>query len=353
MRISHFYETNLGTRIVAFLTTVTICLSLVVWGPWTNQAHAATTPCADNEVTVIVDGFGAGCAPAGGNGYETLRAAGFDVEVTQKFPDFICRINGSPGPDVDQCLTASPADAYWSYWHAPLGGSEWTYSNYGAFARSPGAGTVEAWMWGAGKAPGAIPVSNTQAANGEQSKQPSYNLDAAEGQGDFDIPMIDTSQWDFGNSPTDNGAQGQDEVHDESIPEPEVNPDNPDELIEYRDAEGNAITREEYEVIVEESGGDSENSLPGNRNSTRNDSPSASREKSTVVRTAPGTKRNTDSTQAAANDDELQLYSGQPVSSSENSGSSAWTIALAIAAIILVGAAAAAAWIVRRNEVNG
>lgn len=354
-------------RISAAVATAALTSAMMVG--LSPVAHAATTPCADDEVTVIVDGFGAGCAPAGGNGYETLRAAGFDVEVTQKFPDFICRINGSPGPDVDQCLTASPADAYWSYWHAPLGASEWTYSNFGAFARSPEAGTVEAWMWGAGKAPGAVPVSKTQAANGEKSKPPSYNLDAAEGQGNFDIPMVDTSQWDFsgpdnGNNGGSNDAAAEDGAQD-APPEPEVNPDNPDEMIQYRDSEGNAISREEYEVIVEEaataengSGGSSNRSSGGTSragSNSRGAQPSESRERSTVVRTAPGTKRDSNSTQAAGDtDDELQLYTGQPTASAaESGGSSAWTIALAIAAIILVGAAAAAAWVVRRKEVSG
>lgn len=347
-------------RLGAFFSTlVLVLLTQVALSP---SAHAATTPCADDEVTVIVYGFGAGCAPAGGNGYETLRAAGFDVEVTQKFPDFVCRINGSPGPDVDQCLTASPSDAYWSYWHAPLGGDEWTYSNNGAFTRSPAAGTVDAWMWGAGKAPGAIPVSKSQAARGEQSQQPNYNLDAADSNSDFDIPTVDTSGWDFGDAtgnedqpPSGNGGP------DASAPEPEVNPDNPDELIEYRDSEGNVISREEYELIVEEvaqaeedpRGSAEGQSGTANRGATRNSDATEEKERSTAVRVAPGTTRDVQNTQAQGADDELQLYSGQPVNASSSSSSSAWTIALAIAAIILVGAAAGATWVVRRKEVSG
>lgn len=162
------------------VTTAMFVVMLVGMSPVALATPAETTPCSDDEVTVLVDGFGAGCAPPGGNGYETLRAAGFEVEVTQKFPDFVCRINGSPGAEVDKCLTASPADAYWSYWHAPLGASEWTYSNNGAFTRSPAAGTVEAWVWGAGKEPGAVPVSQSQKTHGERSQLPRYNADTAD-----------------------------------------------------------------------------------------------------------------------------------------------------------------------------
>lgn len=335
----------------AVVTASIVWLTLVGLSPVAPTASAATTPCADDEVTVIVDGFGAGCAPAGGNGYETLLAAGFKVEVTQKFPDFVCRINGSPGADVDKCLTASPSNAYWAYWHAPLGASEWTYSNNGAFTRKPAAGTVDAWMWGAGKAPGPVPVSRSQAANGEQSQPPSYNTDAAAGQGDFDIPMVDTSEWDFSAPEANSEGAESGDAGDEEAPELEVNPDNPDELIEYRDAEGNAITREEYEVIVEEA----EDSAGASADEGA--SGEVTRERSTVVRTAPGTKKDAQSNQAAAGttgDDQLQLYTGQPAATADDTGgSSLWAIALSVAAIVLVGAAAAATWVIRRQEVSG
>ena len=117
-------------------------IALQAAGPGTPQAAAATTPCSDDQVTVMVEGFATGCANPGGNGYDTLRAAGFSVTVTQKQPDFICRINGSPDASVDKCLTASPVDAYWSYWHATLDGDSWEYSNLGAFAYYPEAGSV-------------------------------------------------------------------------------------------------------------------------------------------------------------------------------------------------------------------
>ena len=158
----------------AFMMAGAIPVALNLLAP---AAYAATSPCGDDEVTVIVEGFGVGCAPPGGNGYDTLRAAGFDVEVTQKFPDFVCRINGSPGVDVDKCLTASPSDGYWAYWHAPLGASDWTYSNNGAFTRTPEAGTVDAWMWGAGEKPGAVPLGQSQAVTERQSALPENNSD--------------------------------------------------------------------------------------------------------------------------------------------------------------------------------
>ena len=138
--------------------TVAAAASLGVPAP---QASAAPTPCKVTEVTVIVVGQKTGCARAGLTGARALEDAGFQVTRVQTQPGFICRINGAPANDP--CVRTPPASAYWSYWHAPLGG-QWTYSQWGADNRTAPAGTVEAWAFGDSARPGAVPDAPVAAA---------------------------------------------------------------------------------------------------------------------------------------------------------------------------------------------
>ncbi|RDI23779.1 hypothetical protein [Lentzea flaviverrucosa] len=114
-------------------------------------------------VTVVVDyrglggGVQQGCAPGTpASGVAALTAAGFGYTYASRQAGFVCRIGGRPGTDADKCVNASPATAYWSYWHAPAGGS-WSYSNQGAATYVPARGTVEGWAFGAGEQPGIAP----------------------------------------------------------------------------------------------------------------------------------------------------------------------------------------------------
>lgn len=103
------------------------------------------------DVMVVVNyqelggGIVVGCATDDPrDGFEALRQAGFRVDTTVRFPGFLCRIDGKPANDP--CHTASPADAYWSYWLAPRGG-RWCYANFGAGNRPVVPGTVEGWSF--------------------------------------------------------------------------------------------------------------------------------------------------------------------------------------------------------------
>lgn len=306
-------------------------IALQVAGPGAPQATAATTPCSDDQVTVMVEGFATGCANPGGNGYDTLRAAGFSVTVTQKQPDFICRINGSPDASVDKCLTASPVDAYWSYWHATLDGDSWEYSNLGAFAYYPEAGSVEAWTWGAGEEPGAIPTSRASESNtdGATSNSGLSNIDpallAAE-------PLTTTT-----NGQTASGTR--------LTPAPETNPDNPDEVIVYLDAEGRRITKEEYEALA--SGAVARLSAPAqaSESSTRPSSSAAATEsekpKSTLVMQAP------------AGDEGATSKDVTTTAATQGTDSQKWLIGMTIAFIALTAAAATATWAIRKKETQG
>lgn len=145
--------------------TVAAAASLGVPAP---VASAAPTPCKATEVTVIVVGQKTGCARAGLTGAKALEDAGFQLTRVQTQPGFICRINGAPANDP--CVRTPPATAYWSYWHAPLGG-QWTYSQWGADNRTAPAGTVEAWAFGDSARPGAVPDAPAAAAPPSTTRQ--------------------------------------------------------------------------------------------------------------------------------------------------------------------------------------
>ena len=155
------YDSGNTVEHVAALAAGAVAVLCGVVAP-APQARAQATPCAVTEVTVVVAGQGTGCAPAGLDGLTTLRRAGFSVTMVQTQPGFICRINGTPASDP--CVTTPPADSYWAYYHAPLGGT-WQYSTLGASARTAAAGTVEGWAFGDGARPGSVPTApRTQVA---------------------------------------------------------------------------------------------------------------------------------------------------------------------------------------------
>ena len=81
-------------------------------------------PTADG-VTVVVDFQGLGgetvtrCVTgAGDDGFAALRGAGFSVVEPASTPNFVCRIDGAPGPASEACIDTPPHNAYWSYWRA-------------------------------------------------------------------------------------------------------------------------------------------------------------------------------------------------------------------------------------------
>ncbi|WP_405059552.1 hypothetical protein OG474_43435 [Kribbella sp. NBC_01505] len=137
-------------------------LAAVVVAPVQGTATAAVPQrlgtagyCPDgNGVTVVVDYQGLGqpteirCAQGDqATGLAALENAGFVVTGTDRWGKaFICRINGWPTAATEPCKNTPPANAYWSYWHAPNGGS-WTYSQSGASARKPPLGSFEGWSF--------------------------------------------------------------------------------------------------------------------------------------------------------------------------------------------------------------
>jgi hypothetical protein len=129
--------------------------SLLVGGP--DPAAASDGPCPGTTgVTVVVDynALGGGvvvrCAPGTpSSGFKALKAAGFAVTPQQDQSHFLCRIDGQPGPDREDCLGTPPGNAYWAYWHAERGGSKWTYNPWGA-DHKPAQGGVDGWSFQSG-----------------------------------------------------------------------------------------------------------------------------------------------------------------------------------------------------------
>ncbi|MGL5818210.1 MAG: hypothetical protein ACRCZD_06355 [Phycicoccus sp.] len=128
-------------------------------GASAGASTAAAAACSGSSgVTVVVDtgsGVVTGCAPGDpSSGLAALSAAGFSVTQVRGQPGFVCRIDGVPSSQT--CTRTPPATAYWSYWHAPRGGS-WSYSQFGASAYNPAPGSVEGWRFGSGQQPRTAP----------------------------------------------------------------------------------------------------------------------------------------------------------------------------------------------------
>ncbi|WP_018588611.1 hypothetical protein [Salinispora arenicola] len=125
-------------------------------GPGSPAVAAGSTGYCPNAsgVSVVVDfnelGGGTVVRCASGTqatGLAALKNAGFQITGTLRWGEgFICRIEGKPSAATEKCVDTPQASAYWSYWHAPNGGS-WTYSDKGVLNRKPPAGSFEGWSF--------------------------------------------------------------------------------------------------------------------------------------------------------------------------------------------------------------
>ncbi|MFF8732331.1 hypothetical protein ACF073_38595 [Streptomyces sp. NPDC015171] len=97
------------------------------------------------------------CGTTPTTGYELLNQGGWRTTGTgHDGPAFICRIGYSgykggkqyPTPAQDDCVLTPPATAYWSYWHADPGATDWSYSQLGAMLYKPKPGSVDLWIFG-------------------------------------------------------------------------------------------------------------------------------------------------------------------------------------------------------------
>lgn len=139
-------------------------LVLLTVSPALTHHHALPPASAATceGVWVVIDARSLGgsittsCAPGDpGSGLAALEGAGHSYSFVPRIAGMVCTIDAGPHP-----CNGAPADAYWSYWHAPAGGS-WSYATRGAGNRDPAPGTVEGWRFGDGSAPpGVQPPDN-------------------------------------------------------------------------------------------------------------------------------------------------------------------------------------------------
>ncbi|MFD4242375.1 prenyltransferase/squalene oxidase repeat-containing protein [Streptomyces sp. NPDC058525] len=160
-RHTHTRRRLLSLATAAFLTLGAGVAFLTV--PTAANADPIEQCTATTGAVVAVDfgPFGGkverGCDTTPTTGYELLRTAGFGLDGTEHDGDaFVCRIGFGafnsgvkyPTPDKEDCVLTPQATAYWSYWHASPGEKKWTYSSFGAQARNPKPGDVDAWVFG-------------------------------------------------------------------------------------------------------------------------------------------------------------------------------------------------------------
>ncbi len=164
-------------RLVAAAAALCVAAAaLLATGPPAAQASSC------DGVWVVVDATAVGgdlqtrCAEGDpSSGLDALRRAGFSYRFFDSIPGMVCKIADRPGDEEPggNCQ-GRPGDDYWSYWHAPAGGS-WTYSSVGAGSRDPAPGEVEGWRFGSGSPPGTSPPSPPPVPEPEEpeSEQPS------------------------------------------------------------------------------------------------------------------------------------------------------------------------------------
>jgi hypothetical protein len=127
-------------------------------------AAGAVAPCAGVMVVVDFGHWGGAveqhCVANPSNGLDALHEAGFSTSGTLKEgPAFVCRIDGLPTKADDACVVDPPTTAYWGYYWAHPGDASWTYSDTGATGRTPPAGTIDAWAFGANALPRISPTA--------------------------------------------------------------------------------------------------------------------------------------------------------------------------------------------------
>lgn len=206
----------------------------------------------DSGVTVVVDfqelggGIVVRCAgwplPGNGTGLDALQAAGVPVGGVQRWGlSFICRLYDRPSASQsipvrgdtgyrEACIDTPPAAAYWSYWHAPNGGS-WTYSQFGVKNRKAIKGGYEGWSFSlnrtadsnpiprvaprhqvttSGEAQPAAPRTTTAPSTPSQPQEPNSGGDSSlapePGSGLPGDPLATESQQGSGDQPTAGGA---------------------------------------------------------------------------------------------------------------------------------------------------
>ncbi|MEV5985244.1 hypothetical protein AB0L85_09510 [Streptomyces sp. NPDC052051] len=156
-------------RLTGALARLAVALGLTTAGLGASAGQAVADPqamgrCTTTSGVVLAVDFShwggpiyRSCGTTPTTGYELLNQGGWRTTGTgHDGPAFICRIGYSgyqggkqfPTAAQDDCVLTPPASAYWSYWHADPGASNWEYSQLGAMLYKPKPGSVDLWIFG-------------------------------------------------------------------------------------------------------------------------------------------------------------------------------------------------------------
>jgi hypothetical protein len=171
-------------RAVALLGLAPILGASLGAGLAAAPAAASSGRCDEGTgVTVVVDpgplggGVMTGCAPdgAGDTGSAVVTAAGFPLTFVSGQP-FVCRIDGLPTADDEDCAGTPPADAYWGLFWSDGDPASWTYSSVGITGLEVPEGGSIGWRWqdgGARDEPGAAPNAQPDDQPDQPTEDPS------------------------------------------------------------------------------------------------------------------------------------------------------------------------------------
>jgi hypothetical protein len=158
--------TSASTAVPAVV--LTLAALLVAGAP----ARAASPPACDGVLVVVDPGpLGGGvreaCADTVGSAADVMVEAGVRFTYAEGQP-FVCRIDGVPGPDREDCRGTPPGDAYWGLFWSDGTGDAWRYSSLGLAALEVPAGGAVGWRFQDGaerEDPRAAPGPSSAAGN--------------------------------------------------------------------------------------------------------------------------------------------------------------------------------------------
>lgn len=155
-----------GALVIAVAGTSTAGTVATLAATGSRAGAAAIGDCTTTSgVIVVVDfqhfggtverGCGSDPSPGSTTGLDAMHTAGFKTAGTAEYGTaFICRITDpatqvyEPSTTATSCNSTPPASAYWSYWHADVGQTTWSYSELGAASYKPPPGSVTLWVFG-------------------------------------------------------------------------------------------------------------------------------------------------------------------------------------------------------------
>lgn len=153
-RVGHRRAAALGAVAVASLSLATPAAAAYSSELVETTGSPAVGCASPASVIVVVDPGPLGgepaatCAPEGGGSTAAAATVGAGVALAYASGQpFVCRVDGLPGSDAEDCRGTPPGDGYWALFWAGPEDERWSYSTLGAASLPiPGGGAV-AWRF--------------------------------------------------------------------------------------------------------------------------------------------------------------------------------------------------------------